>query len=145
MRNVWITTEGATATQALNQDAGDVHAPSLRKKRAPSTTVESPPAPRSPSCYRNLEDVAPSIVVHHEHTNVVSPDISGNTHRSPLHTDSATMTAPDATATATPSPGSSRSWEAPGSQVSLDRSAQVRPCSSQVLEESALSPVPEIF
>ena len=32
----------------------------------------------------------------------------------------------------------------PGSQISFDRSAHVRPCSSQVLVESALSLVPEI-
>ena len=29
MRNAWITDEGAAAAQALNQEAGDVHAPSL--------------------------------------------------------------------------------------------------------------------
>ena len=102
MRNAWITTEGAAAARALNQDAGDVHAPSLREKRAPSTTAEPPPAPRSPSRYRNLEDVALSIVVHHQHTNIVSPDTSGNTHHSPLLADSATMTAQDAMTTTAP-------------------------------------------
>ena len=29
IRNAWVTDEGAAATQALNQEAGDVHAPSL--------------------------------------------------------------------------------------------------------------------
>ena len=37
MRNAWITTEGAAAARALNQVAGDVHALSLREKKATST------------------------------------------------------------------------------------------------------------
>ena len=42
MRNAWITSEDAAATRALNQDVGDVHAPCLREKRAPSATIETP-------------------------------------------------------------------------------------------------------
>ena len=45
MRNAWITTDGAAAARALNQDAGDVHAPSLREKRATITAAKPPPAP----------------------------------------------------------------------------------------------------
>ena len=37
MRNEWVTNEGAAAAQALNQEAGDVHAPSLREKSTPAT------------------------------------------------------------------------------------------------------------
>ena len=44
MRNALITNEGAAAAQALNQEAGDVHVPSLREKW---TSAAGPqPAPR---------------------------------------------------------------------------------------------------
>ena len=114
MRKAWITTEGAAATRALNQDIGDVHMPSLRERRASSTATEPPPTRRSVVHHRDFKDVAPSIVVHHEHTNVVSqPDLSGSTH--PPQTDSATMTAQDVSATPAPSPNANKSWEAPRS------------------------------
>ena len=44
MNNAWITNEGAAATQALNQEAGDVHTPSLREKTASAAVPQ--PAPR---------------------------------------------------------------------------------------------------
>ena len=44
MRNAWITDKGAVATQALNQEAGDVHGPSLREKTTSTATPQ--PAPR---------------------------------------------------------------------------------------------------
>ena len=72
MRNAWITTEGAATTRALNQDVGDVQAPSLKEKRALSTATEPPPTRWSVVHHQDFEDVALSIVVHHEHTNVVS-------------------------------------------------------------------------
>ena len=145
MKKPWITTEGAAATCALNQDIGDVHAPSLREKRAPSTATEPPPTRRSAVHHQDFEDVAPSIVVHHEHTNVLSqPDLSGSTHRSPPQTDSATMTAQDVSATSSPSSNAAKLWEAPRSQTSFDQSAQVRHCSSQAWEEGTLPPVPEV-
>ena len=71
MRNAWITDEGATAAQALNQEAGDVHAPSLREKSASAAGPR--PAPRLFSRHRDLEDLAPSIVVHHKRTSVAGP------------------------------------------------------------------------
>ena len=56
----------------LNQEAGDVHASSLREK---STSVTEPqPAPRLFSCHKDPEDMALSIVVHHERTSVVGPE-----------------------------------------------------------------------
>ena len=135
MRNAWVTNGGAAATPALNQEVGDVPAPSLREKS--KSAAGPPPAPRPFSHYQDSDNLAPSIVVHHEHTNVVSPDISGVAHHSSSRTDSATMTAPDLTATSTPHPDPLRSWAAPQTQFPFDKSAQVRPFSSQVLEESA--------
>ena len=95
MRNSLITTEGAAATRALNQDVRDVHAPSLMEKRTPNVTTETPLTRRSVVHQRDLGNVAPSLVVHHEHTNVVSqPDLSGITHCSLPQTDSATHDRP---------------------------------------------------
>ena len=116
----------------------------LREKRASSTATEPPPTRRSFVHHRDFEDVAPFIVVHHEHTNVVSqPDLSGSTHRSLPQTDSATMTAQDVSATPALSPNATKSWEASRSQSSFYRSAKIRPCSSQAWEESTVPPVPE--
>ena len=64
MSNTWVTDECTAATQALNQDAGDVHAPSLREKTTSTATPQ--PAPRLFSRHRDIEDMDPSIVVHHE-------------------------------------------------------------------------------
>ena len=72
MRNAWITTEGPAATRALNQDVGDVHAPSLRERRTPNLTTDASSTRRSVTHQRDLGEAAPSLVVHHEHTNVVS-------------------------------------------------------------------------
>ena len=144
MRNAWITTEGAAATRALNQDIGDVHAPSLRQRRIPNVTNDASLTPRSVVHQRDLGEVAPSLVVYHEHTNVVSqPDLSGSTHRSLPHTDSATMTAPDVSTDTVPSPVKPDLLGAPRSQTSFDRSAQIRPCSSRAWEESTFPPVLE--
>ena len=44
MMNAWITEEGAAAAQALNQEAGDVHAPSLSEKTTSAAVPQ--PAPR---------------------------------------------------------------------------------------------------
>ena len=144
MGNTRVTNEGAAATQALNQDAGDVHAPSLREK---TTSAASPqPAPRLFSRHRDVEDMAPSIVVHHERVSQSEPGPIGMTSKSALKTDSTTMTDP---AISTPSsPGQSRpgTWPAPRTQKSFDQSAQVRPCSSQVIENEkiTLPPVQEL-
>ena len=40
MTNAWITADGSAATRALNQEIGDVHAPSLHEKRTPSAIGE---------------------------------------------------------------------------------------------------------
>ena len=77
MRNGWITDEGAAAAKALNQEAGDVHAPSLREKSA--STAGPQPAPHLFSQHQDPEDLAPYIVVHHERTNVVDPKQSSTT------------------------------------------------------------------
>ena len=143
MGNTWVTDEAAAATQALNQDAGDVHAPSLREKTTSSATPQ--PAPRLFSRHRDVEDMAPSIVVHHER---VSPSKLGATEVTPkstLKTDSTTMTDPAVSAPPLPGQDQSGAWPAPKTQKSFDQSAQVRPCSSQVLEsgEISLPPVQE--
>ena len=55
------------------------------------------------------------------------------------------ITDPDPVAPAKPHPGPSRTWPTRRKQFSFDKSAQVRPCSSQVIEpeESVLPPVLE--
>ena len=55
------------------------------------------------------------------------------------------ITDPDLVAPAKPHPGPLRMWPTPRKQFSFDKSAQVRPCSSQVIEpeESVLPPVLE--
>ena len=83
MTNAWITADGSAATRALNQEIGDVHAPSLHERRTPNAVGESATTQRPAVHPRDFEGVAPSLVVHHEHTNVVSPsDLSGSAHRS---------------------------------------------------------------
>ena len=124
MQNAWVTNAGATASQALKQEVGEVHALSIREK--PKSAAGPPPAQRPFSRYRDSDDVAPSIVVPHEHTNIVGPNMSGVAHHSSSCADSATMTAPDLTAASTPHPDPSR------------------PRGSQVLGESALPPVSEV-
>ena len=138
MRNAWITADGSAATRALNQEVGDVHAPSLRERRSPGVTGEPALIQRSTVHPRDSEGVAPSLVVHHEHTNVVSPDLSSSVHRSFSRADSATMTAPE-TSTALIRPG-----PAPLSQTYFDRSAAVRLHSSQAGDERTLPPVSEV-
>ena len=139
MRNAWITADGSAATRALNQEVGDVHAPSLRERRTPAIVRESATASRLPVHSRDMEGIAPSLIVHHEHTNVVSPsDLSGSAHRSFSRTDSATMTAPEAsTALDRPEVG-------PLSQTYFDRSTAVRLHSSQAGDERTLLPVSEV-
>ena len=143
MGNTWVTDEGAAATQALNQDAGDVHAPSLREK---ATSAAAPqPAPCLFSRHRDVEDMAPSIVVHHERVSQSEPGPAGVTSKSTLKTDSTTMTDPAISTPSSPGQDLSGAWPAPRTQKSFDQSAQVRPCSSQVLEneEITLPPVQE--
>ena len=143
MQNTWITDKGAAATQALNQEAGDVHAPSLREKTTASTTPQ--PAPRLFSRHRDVEDMAPSIVVHHEHSTAVEPGAAAAASESTPKTDSTKMTEPGLSTPATPTRDPSGPWPAPRTQQSFNKSAQVRPCSSQVLEpeEVLLPPVLE--
>ena len=143
MRNTWITDEGAAATQALNQEAGDVHAPSLREKTTASATPQ--PAPRLFSRHWDIEDMAPSIVVHHEHSTAGEPGSATNTKESTPKIDSTTMTEPTVSTPTTPPHDPSRNWPAPRTKQSFDKSAQVCPCSSQVLEseEVTLPPVAE--
>ena len=125
MTNAWITADGSATTRALNQEVGDVHAPSLRERRTPSTVQEPTLTQQLAVHLRDSEGVAPSLVVHHEHTNVVSPsDISGSAHCSFSCADSATMTAPD------DSTVSAHLDVGPRSQTSFDRSATAQPHSS---------------
>ena len=143
MRNTWITNEGAAAAQALNQEAGDVHTPRLQEKSTPAT--EPRLAPRFFSKHRDLEDMAQSIVMHHKRTSVVSPEQPSTVQHSSARIDSTTMTGPDLVATAKLHPDPSRTWAASRTQSLFDQSAQVCPCSSQVVEpeESVLPPVLE--
>ena len=139
MTNTWITADGSAATRALNQEIGDVHAPSLRERRNPGATGEPALAQRPTVHPRDSEGVAPSLVVHHEHTNVVSPsDLSGSVHRSFSRADSATMKAPETSTTL------GRPEAAPLSQTYFDRSAAVRMHSSQAGDERTLPPVSEV-
>ena len=138
MRNSWVTNEGAAAAQALNQEAGDVHAPSLRERS--TSAAESQPAPRLFSRHQDPEDMAPYIVVHHSGVN---PEPPSTAQPPSSRNDSATMTTPDLALPSEPQPGPLRAWTAPRTQLSFDKSALVRPCSSQVTEESVLPPVCE--
>ena len=121
MRNAWVTNEGAAAAQALNQEAGDVHAPCLREKSTPAT--EPRLAPRLFRRHRDMEDMAPSIVVHHKHTSVVGPEQPSKVQHSSARIDSTTMTGPDLAATVKLHPDPSRTWAAPRTQSSFDQSA----------------------
>ena len=139
MTNAWITADGSAATPR----------PESRNWRRPRT-VSARGGPRVPPGEpvltqwptvhpRDSEGVAPSLVVHHEHTNVVSPsDISGSAHRSFSRADSTTMTAPETSATQG-HPGA-----APLLQTYFDRSAAVRLHSSQAGDERTLPPVSEV-
>ncbi len=143
MRNSWVTTDDAAATRALNQDVGDVYAPSLREGRTTSACTEPQ---RTQLSVVYPDDISPSILIPHEHTNVVSPsDRSDNTQRSPLHADSATMTASDLPTSSVPLLETAKTWEAPRSQTSFAKSSQVWPCSSPVLDEGTLPVVPEVL
>ena len=103
MLNSWVTTDGAAATRAFNQDVRKVHAQSLRKGRATSASPGPQRAQPSVIHSREVYNVSPFIIIHHDHTNVVShSDHSGNTQCSPLHADSATMTVPELPASTTP-------------------------------------------
>ena len=51
MRNAWVTDEGAASAQALDQEAGDIHAPSFREKS--TSAAEPQPAPRLFSRYKD--------------------------------------------------------------------------------------------
>ena len=52
------------------------------------------PAPRLFSRHRDLEDMAPSIVVHHERTNTTGPGQSSTAPGPATRIDSTTMTDP---------------------------------------------------
>ena len=132
MRNAWVTDKGTTFAQALDQEAGDVHTPSFREKS--TSAAEPQPAPRLFSQHKDPEDMAPSIVLHHGCTSVVGPEQPGAIRHSMARADSTTMTDPDPAAPAKPALGPSRTWSAPRTQFSFDKSAQVRPYSSQVIE-----------
>ena len=89
--------------------------------------------------------MAPSIVVHHERSAAAGPGSASATPEPASKIDSTTMTDPGLSAPAPLTLDPSRTWPAPPTQQSFDQSAQVRPCSSQVLEaeEVALPPVLE--
>ena len=138
MTNAWTTADGSAATRAPNHEIGDVHTPSLRKRKTPTAVGESATAQRPAVHPRDFEGIAPSLVVHHEHTNVVSPSDISSAHRSFSRGYSATMTTPAASATLVhPETG-------PLSQTYFDRSAAVRLPSSQAGDERTLPPVSEV-
>ena len=132
MRNAWIANEGAASAQALDQEAGDVHAPSFREKS--TSAAEPQPAPRLFSQYKDSEDMALPIVVHHERTSVVGPEQPGAIQHSAAGIDSTTMTGPDPVAPTQPALGLLRTWSALRTQFSGNKSTQVRPDSSQMME-----------
>ena len=132
MRNAWVTDKGTTFAKALDQEVVDIHAPSLREKS--TSTAEPLPAPPLFSRHKDPEDMAPSIVLHHGCSSVVGPEQPGAIRHSTARVDSTTMTGPDPAAPAKPALGPSRMWSAPRMQFLFDKSAQVRPYSSQVIE-----------
>ena len=89
--------------------------------------------------------MAPSIVVHHKRTSVAEPGQPSMTPGLATRRDSTTMTDPGPAAPAPSALDPSKTWSAPRTQHSFNKSAQVRPCSSQVIdtEEVALPPVLE--
>ena len=89
--------------------------------------------------------MAPSIVVHHERTNIAGPGRPNTTPGFATRIDSTTMTNPGPVAPAQPTLDPLRTWSALRTQHSFDKSAQVHPCSSQVIDadEIALPPVLE--
>ena len=108
------------------------------RRGAPTGT---PPLQLTP----RLGGYGPSIVVHHERANATGPGQPSTAPDPATRIDSTTMTDPGPVAPAQPTLDPSRTWSAPQTQHSFDKSAQVRPCSSQVLdtEEVALPPVLE--
>ena len=143
MMNAWITDKGAAAAQALNPEAGDVHAPGLREKTTSAAVPQ--PAPRLFSQHRDMEDMATFIVIHHERPAAVGPGSTSVNPDPASKIDSTTMTDPRLSNPEQPTLNPSRTWSAPRTQHLFDQSAQVRPCSSQVLEakEVTLPPVLE--
>ena len=131
-RNAWVADEGAASAQALDQEAGDVHAPSFREKS--TSAAEPQPAPHLFSQYKDPEDMALPIVVHHERTSVVGPEQPGTIQHSAARIDSTTMTGPDPVAPTEPALSLSRTWSAPRMRFSGKKSAQVRPDSNQMME-----------
>ena len=138
MRNAWITDEGAAAAQALNQEAGDVHVPSLREM---TSTAGPQPAPRLFSRHRDLEDMAPSIVVHHKRTNATVPGQVSTTPGLTTRTNSTTMTDQGPVAPTQLALDPSGTWSAPRTQHSFDKSAQVRPLLLLFCNRRALVPL----
>ena len=94
------------------------------------TATSAPPLQPTPGS----GGMAPSIVGHHERTNFVGPEQPSATPCPAARIDSTTMTDPDPVAHAQPTLDPLRKWSAPPTQLSLDKSAQVCPCSSQVVE-----------
>ena len=78
--------------------------------------------------------MAPSIVVHHEHANIAGPGQPNTTPGLATRINSTTMTYPGPAAPAQQTLDPSRTWSAPLTQHSFDKSAQVRPCSSKVID-----------
>ena len=132
MRNAWVTDEGAASVPALDQEAGDVHAPSFLEKSI--SAAEPQPAPRLFSRYKDPEDMALPIVVHHERTSFVGPEQPGAIRHSAARIDSTTMTDLDLVAPTEPALSPSRTCLALRTQFSVNQSALVRPDSSPVME-----------
>ena len=95
---------------------------------------------------REAYNISASILIHHDHTNIVSPaSHSGNVQCSPLLAYSATMTIPEASTPAAPPPEVTRTLEAPHSKTSFDRSAKFCFCSSQAIDDETLPVILEVF
>ena len=131
-RNLWVVNEGAAFAQALDQEAGDIHAPSFLEKS--TSAAEPQPAPRLLQRYKDPEDMALPVVVHHERTSVVGPEQPGAIRHSAARIDSTTMTDLDPVAPSELALGPSRTWSAPRTQFSVNQSALVRQDSSPVME-----------
>ena len=63
MMNSWVTADRAVATRALNQDVGDVNAPSFQGDGMTKAPAKPPTTQRSMTYTRSADDVAPSILI----------------------------------------------------------------------------------
>ena len=68
-----------------------------------------------------------------------APGPAGTTSKPALKTDSTTMTDPGVSTPSSPGQDRPGTWPAPRTQKSFDQSAQVHPCSSQILDDEEVT------